>query len=333
MKITAILSLLAAGTAFGHHMVSNIFIDGIDQGPGTCLRPPPNTNPFKDLESPQIACNVGGDKQVAITCPANAGSKVTFKWRAWPSGSQDIPLDPSHQGPCSVYMKRMGNGGTGSASGGGWFKIWNDGFHDGQFCTERLRANNGEMTVTIPQDLAGGYYLMRAESLALHQAQNIGGAQWYVGCAQIFLYSTGGEAKPKSTVSIPGYANARDPGVLFDYWNNMKPKNYKIPGPAPYVKTNAGGGKPIKVPFNPHPQYKGCLVKNANWCAVSPPDYTDEVSCWKTLDSSYKQLDFCYHTAPPTGYAGCKKFESMCKRHQDACSKCGYGKICKGKFA
>jgi hypothetical protein len=100
-------------------------------------------------------------------------------------------------------------------------------------------------------------------------------------CAQLFIYSTGGNAKPSSTVSIPGYANAKDPGVLFDYWNNMKPKTYKIPGPAPYVKTNAGGGKAIKVPFNPHPQYKECLVKNANWCAVSLPAYTNEDSCWK----------------------------------------------------
>jgi hypothetical protein len=52
-------------------------------------------------------------------------------------------------------MKRMGDDGSGSAAGGGWFKIWQDGFYNGQFCTERLRANGGEMTVTIPSDLAG----------------------------------------------------------------------------------------------------------------------------------------------------------------------------------
>ena len=71
MKISAVLPFFFVGVAFGHHVVSNIFIDDVDQGQGTCLRPPPNTNPLEDLKSPQIACNVGGDKQVALTCPAN----------------------------------------------------------------------------------------------------------------------------------------------------------------------------------------------------------------------------------------------------------------------
>jgi hypothetical protein len=70
MKITAVLSFFAAGLAFGHHMISNIFIDGVNQGQGSCLRLPPNTNPLKDLKSTQIACNVGGDKKVALTCLA-----------------------------------------------------------------------------------------------------------------------------------------------------------------------------------------------------------------------------------------------------------------------
>lgn len=94
------------------------------------------------------------------------------------------------------------------------------------------------------------------------------------------MYSTGGHSQPKVTVSIPGYVDDHHPGVLFDYWNNKKPDNYQVPGPEPYIKTNSGGGAPIMVPFAPH-KYGECLVKNANWCAVSPPHYTSTAGCFK----------------------------------------------------
>jgi hypothetical protein len=89
-----------------------------------------------------------------------------IQWRTWPDGSQDSPIDISHQGPCAVYMKRMGEGGSGSVAGGGWFKIWVDGFHSGEFCTERLRKNGNKMEVIIPSDLAG-YVLIRDNCLTL----------------------------------------------------------------------------------------------------------------------------------------------------------------------
>ena len=98
-------------------------------------------------------------------------------------------------------------------------------------------------------------------------------------CAQIFLYSTGGNSKPGNTVSIPGYVTAQHPGVHYDWWIK-KGADYKMPGPEPHIKTNSGGGNIIKVPFTPH-TYGECVVKNANWCAVSPPSHSNEASCWK----------------------------------------------------
>ena len=78
-------------------------------------------------------------------------------------------------------MKAVSDSTKSSGNGGGWFKIWEDGYRDGAFCTDRLRANDGRMTVKLPNDLKGGDYLIRAEQLALHQAQTVGGAQWYIG--------------------------------------------------------------------------------------------------------------------------------------------------------
>lgn len=51
--------------------MANFYIDGVDQGAGTCLRVPPTTNPLTDISSSTIVCNVGGEKAVDITCAAN----------------------------------------------------------------------------------------------------------------------------------------------------------------------------------------------------------------------------------------------------------------------
>lgn len=58
----------------------------------------------------------------------------------------------------------------------------------------------------------------------------------------------------------------------------MHPTSYTIPGPAPYVPTNAGGGKRISV--NYPTKYPECLISNADWCSGSPSSFYDEGSCW-----------------------------------------------------
>ncbi|KAH0613336.1 uncharacterized protein H6S33_009716 [Morchella sextelata] len=302
LQVLGFLGLMSSTNA--HHMLTNIIIGGVDQGDGNSML----------------------RKAVSI----DAGRSVTLQWRTWPDGSQNAPIADSHQGPCAVYMKSVNSfTDQAPANGPGWFKIWHDGFRDGVFCTERLRASGGKMTVTIPKDLAGGLYLIRAEHLALHQAQNIGGAQWYIGCVQARVYSTGGNARPQG-VSIPGHTDANHPGVHFDYWNNMKPTSYSIPGPAPYVVTNAGGGSRIPQAFQQ--QNPACRVSNADWCSADLPEYKDEGSCWESCGNCWKQVNDCYNTAPPTGHKGCTQFENYCTKAQEQCRQCGSGTACHGSF-
>lgn len=45
----------------------------------------------------------------------------------------------------------------------------------------------GLMEVTIPGDIEAGDYLIRGEAIALHEAYRVGGAQPYVGCAELTL--------------------------------------------------------------------------------------------------------------------------------------------------
>jgi hypothetical protein len=64
-------------------------------------------------------------------------------------------------------------------------------------------------TSNIPKCIPNGEYLLRIQSLAIH---NPGGTpQFYVSCAQVNV-TGGGNATPGPTVKIPGAFKATDPG-------------------------------------------------------------------------------------------------------------------------
>ena len=170
---------------------------------------------------------VNGETGVSRIASVNAGSNLTFEWRAVPdvsTNSRGISIDTSHKGPCAVYMKKVADSSaSNNAAGAGWFKIMEEGYDSvaGKWCTEKLASKDGHLAATVPSDLAPGYYLVRPELLALHQAdKSPPDPQFYVGCAQIFL-SSSGSASPSSTVSIPGYVNMSTPGKSFDCLFNM----------------------------------------------------------------------------------------------------------------
>jgi len=80
----------------------------------------------------------------------------------------------------------------------------------------------------IPKNVPSGKYLVRVESIALHQAQNVGGAQIYLSCAQVEV-TGGGSGKPGPLVAFPGAYQPNDPGLLWSYYPIAK--SYKAPGP------------------------------------------------------------------------------------------------------
>jgi hypothetical protein len=178
-------------------------------------------------------------------------------------------------------MKSVSSPLNSSAVGGGWFKICDSTYNStpNQWCSETLIANNGLLSVTIPSDLTGGYYLIRLELLALHQADKTPpNPQFYVGCAQIFLNSTA-TGRPTDTVSIPSYIDITDPGVLFNVWNPKWP--YPGFGPEIYV----GGSSPSTSVEAVEEQKeallpKNALVTNANWWGVELDPYSTEAGCW-----------------------------------------------------
>jgi hypothetical protein len=73
------------------------------------------------------------------------------------------------------------------------------------------------VSFTIPKNTPSGKYLVRVESIALHQAQNVGGAQMYLSCAQVEV-TGGGSGTPGPLVAFPGAYDANDPGLRWSYY-------------------------------------------------------------------------------------------------------------------
>lgn len=240
-----------------------------------------------------------GEKGVARVCPAKASSTLTFEFREYADGSQPGTLDPSHKGPCAVYMKKVDDATSDSiAAGDGWFKIWQSDYDApaNKWCTEKLIENNGHLSVVIPEDIRAGYYLVRPELLALHSAQeDPPDPQFYVGCAQLFVQSSG--TNSPATVSIgEGTYDLSMPGVTYNIYKDPLPLPYPMPGPPPYQPNGDSNESDVgkRAPMVQHIGLKpeGCVLVRDNWCAFEVPSYTDEQGCWNVRLSTV--LYFAY---------------------------------------
>ncbi|KAF8608576.1 glycoside hydrolase, partial [Ceratobasidium sp. AG-I] len=177
-----------------------------------------------DVTSTDFRCNVGGVTSGATTSTTTvaAGSTVGFQ--------ADIPL--SHPGPTQVYLGKVPSGSTAAnwdGSGANWFKIYALG---ADFSTGALAWPSSEkqnFTFKIPSNVPAGNYLLRIEHIALHGASSVGGAQYYISCAQLAI--TGSGTGNPAKVSIPGVYTGTEPGILINiYWPPVT--NYTLPGPA-----------------------------------------------------------------------------------------------------
>lgn len=147
----------------------------------------------------------------------------------WHSTLGDDVLADTHKGPCVVYLARSDSG-----EGNVWFKVFEKGYDAAtkKWCTEDIIANNGRISgVTIPSDLLPGNYLLRAELIALHDANKPHGAQPYVHCAELAITGSG-TANPSATqgVAIPGIYT--EDNMRFDLYQPYS--SYIVPGPAVY---------------------------------------------------------------------------------------------------
>lgn len=143
----------------------------------------------------------------------------------------------AHYGPVLVYMAAVDDASSAEGADSAWFKVFQDTWasagasgSDDDWGTKDLNTCAGRMDVIIPEDIAPGDYLLRAEAIALHAAGSENGAQFYMTCFQITVSGSGTAAA--DTVQIPGAYSADDPGILINIYQSMT--TYVAPGPTVY---------------------------------------------------------------------------------------------------
>lgn len=147
-----------------------------------------------------------------------------------------VDVSISHPGPLSVWMSKAPDGTAANAydGSGDWFKVYELTTYEitsaGLQWATYIPGTSGiqNFTIDLPTDLAAGDYLMRAEHIALHAAEEYGGAQYYVGCAQLSV-SGDGAGTPSPVSSIPGQYTGYEAGLIIDIYYPI-PTNYTAPG-------------------------------------------------------------------------------------------------------
>lgn len=215
----------------GHYNFEALIVNGNITEPYEYVRQTTNSNsPITDITSDDMICNQGGlDADIRAktnTYSVSPGDEVGFT----------IDVAIGHPGPLAVYMSKAPDGTATSdyLGGGDWFKIYElstSSITDAGLQWATYIDNQGiqNFTFTLPENLPAGNYLMRAESIAIHGASTVGGAQFYIGCAQLAVGGSG-SGTPSPTVKIPRLYTGTEPGILINiYW--PIPTNYTVPGP------------------------------------------------------------------------------------------------------
>ncbi|KAK2810363.1 hypothetical protein FQN50_003094 [Emmonsiellopsis sp. PD_5] len=225
MQLT--LPLVAGVLAFvdsaaAHYRWTSLIIDGEVTGEYQYVRSNTNMNsPVTDVMSNDIRCNTGGLESGADTevATVQAGSTVGFK----------VDSTLGHPGPVAVYLSASDGDVKAYDGSGAWFKISESGAEITPEAITFPSMDATEYTFEIPAATPPGEYLLRIEHVGLHGASEVGGAQFYISCAQVKIEGTGG-GEPGPTTSIPGAYAADDPGLLLSiYW--PIPTSYDVPGP------------------------------------------------------------------------------------------------------
>lgn len=119
------------------------------------------------------------------------------------------------------YMAKVPSGSdlsTWDGKGQVWFKIYAEPTTSGPPSLAWASMNKASVSVTIPKNLPSGDYLLRVEHIALHTASTVGGAQFYISCAQVRV-TGGGSGTPGPLVSFPGVYTASDPGIKVNIYS------------------------------------------------------------------------------------------------------------------
>ncbi|KAF1973745.1 hypothetical protein BU23DRAFT_464059 [Bimuria novae-zelandiae CBS 107.79] len=216
---TVIASTLVAAVS-AHQNFHQFWVNDVTPGYQVGIRMPPSNSPVTDVTSEDMACNVGGQTGVADTVAASEGDTIKVQWD-----------QSGHPGPITHMLFGPVDSAKAATGVGSWFKIDELDYVDGKWANEIMGAANMSHEFTLPTGLPSGEYLLRSEMLALHGAQTVGGAQFYIGCAQLKITGTGKAGACGPTIELPGAYKAEDPNIYIpNVYNGFDATNYTAPG-------------------------------------------------------------------------------------------------------
>ena len=184
-----------------------------------------------NLQSPDIICHLNSSNAIKSTT-VSAGSVVEMQWTGWAD---------SHHGPVVDYLADCGGDCTTVGKTTlEWFKIAELGQIElgpgggtaGYWASDKLFETDFIWSITIPESIKPGNYVLRHEIFGLHGAYEEGGAQFYPQCVNLQITGEGSDS-PQGTIGTELY-KSDDPGVLYDIYSDQDNPTYIIPGPPLY---------------------------------------------------------------------------------------------------
>jgi cellulase len=179
------------------------------------------------LSSPDVICHVGATPGNA-SIPVKSGAQIALQWTPWPDSHHGPMLDylAPCNGPCESVDKTQLQ----------FFKIDAVGLVDdssppGTWGSDLLVKNNNTWTVAVPTGIKKGNYVLRHETIALHQAGSEGQAQLYPLCFNLAIDSDGTD-EPTGVKGQELYKSG-DPGLKINIYTSLS--TYEMPGPTPYA--------------------------------------------------------------------------------------------------
>ncbi|KAJ2996357.1 hypothetical protein NUW58_g991 [Xylaria curta] len=205
----------------------------------------------------EIICHRGGNNAKAHAL-VSAGDRIHVQWNGWPM---------SHKGPVMDYLASCGENQPCEKVDKNdlrFFKISELGLLNGAnktagpggfWATDLLIANNNSWIVEIPSQIKPGFYVLRTEIIALHNATNAIGSQNYPQCLNIRIAGNG-TILPSGTPGKMLY-DPEGENLHLDIFKGLS--TYKIPGPTVMSGVPTGTIPPLShpVPTGPGATYTG----------------------------------------------------------------------------
>jgi len=244
--LTAALSLIPS--TYAHGFVHIFSVDGKDYKGNTPeggsntpspIRQVSSQDPLNGAKNPSVNCGAGAPN-AELVVDAMPGSTLSWDWR-----TAALTPWPHDSGPMMTYLASCGSTTCDKfdARTAKWFKIDQAGQDGNGGWIQKQLMSGAVFKAKLPDNLAPGQYLVRHEIIALHLANEKGGAEFYPSCQQIKVGGNGsGVPSQDQLLTFPGSYSEDDPGIFTPglYDGGFK---YVFPGgPIAKLVTPSDGG-------------------------------------------------------------------------------------------